>query len=117
MEERATGRARERRGRLREERPRGSVAKKTEREALGVTARRGRRPGWTVPQLAGDKEQLRGVRSGEQKGTRKTVTGKKRGRQRKMGRGAILHSVLADHPSRRSGDRVPFGVPGEIPSN
>lgn len=35
--------------------------KKIERKALGATARRGWRPGWSVPQSAGDKEQLRGV--------------------------------------------------------
>lgn len=112
VKKRATGRARERRGRQRgvasrvcfeENREGGSRGHDTE----GVVAES------RVPQSTADREQLRGVRSGEQKGERKKMRGKKRGRQKEGGDGG--HSVFRPcRPPIQDGDHVPVRVPGEI---
>lgn len=90
MEEKATGRARERRGELGEERPRGSATRETERN-------RGRREGPRSaggggeggdPGLQGTKRAMEGRTERGARRIREEHYEGKRGRQRRMGRGS-----------------------------
>lgn len=85
MEEKATRRAREHRGELGEERPRGSATRKTKRDR-GAMVRGGRRRGGNTG-LQGQKERLKGGRRGEQEGSRKSIMGGREEDKRRMGRG------------------------------
>lgn len=85
-----------------------------QKETRGATACRGAEARRSTPVCWGQREGLRECRSGEQKGARERAM---RGeRQKKEGKGGILHSGLSDHLSGRSWGEHTVRVPSGIPS-